>query len=71
MPGTLSAAEREDDFSGCVSGGADGEQGVSPASQKEKAKTNKLLAGGITRLCTEANLKRLVPGMPGVRQADN
>lgn len=53
MPGTLSAAEEEDNFSGCASGGEDGEQGVCPAFQKEKAKTNKLLAGGITRLCTK------------------
>lgn len=70
MPGTLSAAE-EDNFSGCVSGGEDEEQGVGPVSQKGKAKTNKLLTGGITSLCTEPNLKRLVPGMPGVRQADD
>lgn len=53
VPGTLSAAEEQNNFSGCVSGGEDGEQGVGPAPQKEKAKTNKLLAGGITRLCTK------------------
>lgn len=53
VPGTLSAAEEKGDFSGCVSGEEDGGQGVVPASHKEKAKTNKVLGGGITRLCTK------------------
>lgn len=53
VPGSLPATEEEGNFSACVSGGKDGEQGPAPAPQKDKEKANKLLGGGIIRLRTK------------------
>jgi len=53
VPGTLPAAEEEGNFSGCVSGEKDAEQGAASTPQKGKEKTNDLLRGGAIRLCTK------------------